>query len=87
MTATAAATTTPETEVERRVVHRVVLPPDADPDTLPLYVDFTMARASTPVEKKDDKVQLQPALHPAMSPAEVGANVLSRRSLALNDGS
>ncbi|MFW2512554.1 glycosyltransferase [Demequina sp. SO4-13] len=87
MTATAAAATADETEVERRVVHRVVLPPDADPDTLPLYVDFTMARASTPVEKKDDKLQLPPALHPALSPAEAGANVLGRRSLELNEGS
>jgi len=63
-----------ETAVARRVVHQVVLPPDADPDTLPLYVDFTMARAAE-----------EP--HPDVAPAEAGAEVLGRRSLRLDHGS
>jgi galactofuranosylgalactofuranosylrhamnosyl-N-acetylglucosaminyl-diphospho-decaprenol beta-1,5/1,6-galactofuranosyltransferase len=62
------------TEVARRVVHRVVLPPDADPDTLPLYVDFTMARATGEA-------------HSAVAPAEAGAEILGRRSLRLGAGS
>jgi len=62
-----------DAEVSRRVVHRIVLPPDADPDTLPLYVDFTMARAVGEA-------------HPAIAPAEAGAEVLGRRSLRLDSG-
>ncbi|WP_159448772.1 glycosyltransferase [Demequina sp. NBRC 110053] len=73
MTAVEQAEAEQASEVIRRVVHRVVLPPDADPDTLPLYVDFTMARA----EEK---------IHAAVAPAEAGAEVTGRRSLRLNGG-
>ncbi|WP_084077484.1 glycosyltransferase [Demequina sp. NBRC 110057] len=59
-------------ETARRVVHRVVLPEDSDPNTLPLYVDFTMAHAVGQAA--------------ALSPRDAGAQVEGRRSLTLKAG-
>ncbi|GMA30615.1 hypothetical protein [Litorihabitans aurantiacus] len=41
-----AVDTAPKDQQTFRVVSRVVLPLDADPDVMPLYVDFTLARGN-----------------------------------------
>ncbi|MDN4490825.1 glycosyltransferase [Demequina sp. SYSU T00068] len=91
MTATATtAGSTAHAAADRRIVHRVVLPTDSDPDTLPLYVDFTQARAQVLTEQAQRKREAagvfdDPVL--AISPHDAGATLVSRRALALEDGS
>ena len=90
MTATANAVADVEdASIARRIVHRVVLPTDADPDTLPLYVDFTQARAQVLTEQEQRKREAagvfdDPVL--AISPHDAGATLVGRRALALEDG-
>lgn len=87
-TATAPAGTSADAG-DRRIVHRVVLPTDSDPDTIPLYVDFTQARAQVLTEqemRKRETAGIVDEPTPAISAHEAGADITGRRSLALEDG-
>lgn len=71
-----------ETVAAHRVVSRVVLPLDADPDVMPLYVDFTLARGSADDSQTEgQQVILQSA------PSEIDTSVIrGRYELALRKG-
>ncbi|WP_062381567.1 glycosyltransferase [Demequina pelophila] len=84
MTVVAPDSTAQETG-ERTVVHRVVLPEGGDPDTLPLYLDFAMAR---PAAEGPSGKNPQPVVGAvAAIGTDAGVGILGRRSLGLEKGS
>lgn len=86
MTAVAAAAAQDATSVEeRRTVHRVIFPTDSDPDTLALYVDLTMARATGNADSEGSGGggAQQASI---LTSQEMGVGLLDRRALALDAG-
>ncbi|WNM24359.1 glycosyltransferase [Demequina capsici] len=84
MTAPVTATTTEEAVATRRVVHRIVLPTDSDPDTLPLYIDFEMARPGREDDSKEGPAA--PVAKKVTAIQDTGVEVTGRRTLTMDKG-
>ncbi|BDZ62460.1 hypothetical protein GCM10025873_22510 [Demequina sediminis] len=87
---TAVAPTSPVEEnsvTPMRVVGRVVLPTDSDPDTLPLYLDLSNARAPREEEAESSKATTVVTLDqaPVISLADSDVKVTGRRSVLLHE--
>lgn len=88
MTAVAPASPVEETsDTPMRVVGRVILPTDSDPDTLPLYIDLTNARAPREEEAESTKTTTVVTLDqaPVVSLADSDVKVTGRRSVLLHE--
>lgn len=79
---------TGEISLGRRVVHSLVLPTDEDPDTLPLYVDYTMARPEPELTPQQEIEALKKPKSPTIVAfSDPHVEYTGRHSLKLEDGS
>ncbi|WP_062464902.1 glycosyltransferase [Demequina soli] len=85
MTAVAAAASAAASETgDMRIVHRVVLPTDSDPDTFPLYVDLTNARPGREEEVGSPEAAVL-EVTPIQTVSDEEIEITGRRSIRLED--